>query len=184
MELQLLTLEKAEVLQEILGAAPSTSPDTIELSAEQKHTLLNHAQVKSLSAPRLALISGQEGQVVISTETAYVDSYRHYYVNGNALVEPTINVVQDGLVVDLRPTFDDTKSHCQIDLEFSVSKLHSLKDQPISVGESTVTIQLPEVSSQTVQASFTQRVGSYSLTTGHLKGRWLLLSHVVDPAKP
>ncbi|MBI1852703.1 MAG: hypothetical protein HYR85_20370 [Planctomycetes bacterium] len=101
-----------------------------------------------LTAPRITAHNTQQASIHVVNQIAYVQDFEVEVAQTAFIADPVIGIIQDGLVLDVRPTISNDRKYVNLELKPTVAKLK----QPIptfttSLGGLTqpVTIELPEL---------------------------------------
>ncbi len=79
-----------------------------------------------LQAPRVTLFNGQRAYVLVSTETAYVSDLEPVVASGSTSFNPTIDIVQSGILLDVQATVSSDRKYVTLTLRPQLSQLISL----------------------------------------------------------
>lgn len=129
------------------------------------------ANATLVNAPRLTIYNNQRANLTLVNQVSYVKDYDVEVAQTSFIADPLIDVIQDGLTLDVRPTISHDRKYVTMEVQPAVANLV----RPIRTFETTlsglstpVVVELPEVTVQ--QASTTVRVpdGGY-LTIGGFK---------------
>jgi hypothetical protein len=107
-------------------------------------------RVEIVTAPRLLVYNSARANLQVLNQFAYVQDYNVEIATASAIADPIIQVIQDGVILDVRPVVSADRRFIMLDLRPTVATL----TQPIlpfvttlNVA-TTVTIQLPELEIQ------------------------------------
>ena len=123
-------------------------------------------------------MSGDKAQVSVQNQRAYVDGFQRYFLNGREIVDPTIGIINSGVVADVTATLSDDRSRCKMALEVTISKLLRIEEMQVEIADSTLTVELPQTVNSTQQVEFDQPLDSSCLLVSSPKARWLVMSFV------
>lgn len=92
--------------------------------ASIRQRLAHDERFTILSSPRIATLNGQQGSISVLNQVAYIKDWKVTIVEPGPqeIADPTIDIVQDGFVFDMRATVLAENSY-GLDLAFKVSKL-------------------------------------------------------------
>ncbi|HYC78215.1 MAG TPA: hypothetical protein VEI02_11370 [Planctomycetota bacterium] len=133
------------------------------LNSDVKINALLRAVEKNLdqtlvNAPRLTIYNRQRANLSIVNQVSYVKDYDVEVAQTAFIADPLVDVVQDGLTLDVRPTVSYDRKYVKLDLQPTVATLI----RPIRTFETNlsgltvpVIIELPEVTTRTAQTSVT-----------------------------
>lgn len=133
--------ERADVLVSLVADRARVSAALDELSAAGKLDAGNELQNVTLT-----LRDGGEGIVTVTRQEAYVSSYELVVSEQNAIADPRVEVINDGLLLNVRASTDPEDGSIALDLELTLTELeHPLAQREIRLSASApVTIQTPE----------------------------------------
>ncbi|HEY1629449.1 MAG TPA: hypothetical protein VGF52_06300, partial [Tepidisphaeraceae bacterium] len=86
----------------------------------------------TLTAPRLTLFNGQRSFVVVATETAYVSNLTPVVATGAVAFDPTVGIVQSGVLLDVQATVSADRKYVTLTLRPILSRLRSLTNFPVT----------------------------------------------------
>lgn len=162
-----ICMTEEEDLRAILGVDEIPERDGIfSVDAAQTEQLLDHEKSHIVSAPRVATLSGQKANITIASERAYVSDYELYLVNGEAVIDPVIEVCRDGISADLRPVLDAESDAVVFEMKLTFSKILDIDSTDVDIEGTTVTVELPKIQTATTEVSFNQKRATTSLITG------------------
>jgi type II secretory pathway component GspD/PulD (secretin) len=111
-------------------------PITAFLDDFQVSLLLRATQIAqnttTLTAPRLTLFNGQRSFVVVATETAYVSNLTPVVATGAVAFDPTVGIVQSGVLLDVQATVSADRKYVTLTLRPILSRLRSLTNFPVT----------------------------------------------------
>ena len=160
-----------------IEAVSTVAPDATTIfhpTEAQLGALLEMDDVSSLLAPRVATFSGQPASLSIINERAYLSSYEVYQVEKSSFADPRIDVVQEGLAIELTATsFDEQK--IEMALQVNLADLLAMERQVVNLDSELqgLEIEMPETRSVT-----------RTITLKSASGEWLLfpVSNARGPA--
>jgi general secretion pathway protein D len=118
------------------GISNGTGGPVTFLDDFQVNILLRATQISqnttTLTAPRLTLFNGQYAYVAVSTDTAYVSDLTPVVANGAVAFDPTVAIVQSGVILLVRATVSDNKKYVTLTLRPTLQRLRGLTSFPIS----------------------------------------------------
>ena len=113
-------------------------------------------RISLITTPSVLLIDGQRGAVTVCNQTAYISHFDLLMAEGCAVADPVVDVISDGVFLDLRATSPPGSARVQLELDLEVVKLH----RPIPVVEvaapgssARVAFQQPVLSTQRLTTS-------------------------------
>lgn len=107
-------------------------------------------RVEVVTAPRLLVFNSARASLQVLNQFAYVQDYNVEIATASSIADPVIQVIQDGVVLDVRPVVSADRRFITLDLRPTVAVL----TQPIASFittlnvATTVEIQLPELEIQ------------------------------------
>ncbi|MCB9834325.1 MAG: hypothetical protein H6807_17815 [Planctomycetes bacterium] len=110
-------------------------------------SLQSEAHAEPLVGPMsLGVLAGQRATVSVINEIAYIKDYELEVATASVVADPMVDVVQEGIVVDILP-YADPDGRVQIDYVVTCSALvRPIREFTTDIGgTSPVTIQLPEL---------------------------------------
>ncbi|MEM7263309.1 MAG: hypothetical protein AAF488_15075, partial [Planctomycetota bacterium] len=142
----------------LLGVPRDSS---IGVTEEQLAALQRDPRVSTISAPRLAVFDGQRGNVQIMNQRAYVADYDVYTVDEESVADPVIQVLNEGLVIDVRPTLQNGLA--KLDIDAATSELLEMRPTQVELSsEETVEIERPLVDTQKIESELVVTPGEWS----------------------
>lgn len=124
------------------------SPDDIEKVLRE----LEERKATTLTAPKITAYLGQHGEIRISNQTAYIKDYEVRSAADTVIADPIIDVVEDGLKVDVTVIRLPGQEGLCVDAAITMSALKKPMETfetSIIEGAPKVKLQLPEVSFKT-----------------------------------
>lgn len=130
--------------------------------------------VTLLTSPRLSLFSGQRGSLVVSNQIAYLADYAITQTDGLVVADPVVDTINEGVFMQARPVVNepgagagaDQQPGILLDLEVQLTFVaRPIREVTVRLNSgdgpalSDVTIQVPEVLSQTVRRNLEIRDG-------------------------
>jgi type II secretory pathway component GspD/PulD (secretin) len=111
-----------------------------------------------VNAPRLTIYNRQRANLSIVNQVSYVKDYDVEVAQTAFIADPLVDVVQDGLTLDVKPTVSYDRKYVQLELQPTVATLL----RPIRTFETNlsglttpVIIELPEVITRSAQTTVT-----------------------------
>jgi type II secretory pathway component GspD/PulD (secretin) len=144
----------------------------VSVSAIMK-ALAKDQRTKILTAPSLTVYNTQRANIMMATQYAYVKDYDMQVAASAVVADPVPAVVQDGIVLDVRPTVSADRKYITLELRPTVATLLN----PISDGITTFlgigggvavirTIETPNMQVQRVRTTATIPDGGTLLLGG------------------
>ena len=93
--------------------------------------------------------------IAVMNQVAYVQDFDVEIAQGASIADPVIDVIQDGVILDVRPVVSADRRFILMEMRPTVAELQRpIEERPTSLGtQQTVTIQLPEVDIQRVRTT-------------------------------
>lgn len=114
------------------------------LTAVRKSTEAN-----VVSAPRITVFNTQRVYISIVNQISYVKDYDVEIATNSVAADPEIGTVQDGLVLDVRPTVSHDRRYVTLEMRPTISFIaQPIRTRDITLGGTTnvsVRIQLPDI---------------------------------------
>jgi type II secretory pathway component GspD/PulD (secretin) len=110
-----------------------------------------------LTAPRITVHNTQRGHVSIMNELAYIRDFDTATGTGIAVADPIVDVIRDGIVLDVRPTISADRRYITLELRPTLATLlRPIPTFTTSLGVGTpVAIQTPQLTLQRVRTTVT-----------------------------
>jgi type II secretory pathway component GspD/PulD (secretin) len=108
------------------------------------------------------------GNLAVLNQVAYVQDFNVEIAQGASIADPIVNVVQDGVVLDVRPVVSADRRFITLELRPTIANLkRPIREVTTTLGsQNSVTIQLPEVEVQKVRTSIPMPDGGTILLGG------------------
>ncbi|MFT7617644.1 MAG: tetratricopeptide (TPR) repeat protein [Planctomycetota bacterium] len=101
-----------------------------------------------LTAPRLTIYNNQRANLTLTNQIAYVKDYDVEVAQTAFIADPLVDIVQDGLVLDVRPTVSHDRKYVTLELRPTVAILARPIQTfvtPLAGLTTNVIIELPEI---------------------------------------
>ena len=111
-----------------------------------------------LTAPRLTVYNSQRSNITVVNQISYIKDYDVEVAQTASIADPVVGIIQDGLVLDVRPTISNDRRFVTLELRPTVAKLiEPIRTITTTLGSQTqpVTIQLPELIIQSAETTVT-----------------------------
>jgi type II secretory pathway component GspD/PulD (secretin) len=157
---------------DVLTNAGGLSFSWTYLNDMQLQTVLRAVQkserVELVTAPRLLVFNTARANIAVLNQVAYVQDFDVEIAQAASIADPIINVVQDGVVLDVRPVVSADRRFILMELRPTVATLvRPIREQATTLGsQNSVTIQLPEVDIQRVRTTVPMPDGGTVLLGG------------------
>lgn len=102
--------------------------------------------VQLVNGQQLSVINSQRAHVAVINQTSYVKDYEVEVAQASFIADPKVDVIQDGLALDVRPVISFDRKHITLNLQPTVAELQlPIPTFTTSLAGSTlpVTLQLP-----------------------------------------
>jgi type II secretory pathway component GspD/PulD (secretin) len=125
-------------------------------------------RVELVTAPRLLVFNTARANIAVLNQVAYVKDFDVEIAQGASIADPIIDVVQDGVVLDVRPVVSADRRFILMELRPTVATLQRpIRNESTTLGsQNSVTIQLPEVDIQRVRTTVPMPDGGTVLLGG------------------
>ncbi|MEM8711455.1 MAG: hypothetical protein AAGG01_10920 [Planctomycetota bacterium] len=112
-------------------------------------------RIETVTAPRVTVNNGARANVSVLNQVAYVQDFDVQIAQAASIADPIIKVIQDGVILDVRPVVSADLQYITLELRPTIAELQRpIREQPTTLGtQNSVTIQLPEVEIQRVRTS-------------------------------
>jgi Flp pilus assembly secretin CpaC/tetratricopeptide (TPR) repeat protein len=100
----------------------------------------------------LSVHNTQRAYVTVLNQRAYIQDFDVEVAQFQAVADPQINVLHEGVVLDVRPTIHSDRKYLTLEIQPTVAKLIALRNFSSTLGGNTspVEFQLPEIEVQSV----------------------------------
>jgi hypothetical protein len=147
------------------GASDELWPQLLDDAAVQRilRTAQREKQSTLITAPRLTLFDGQRAYATVSRQVAYVADVRLNAAGTD--VEPLIDLVSTGIVIDLRAAVSDDRRFATLTLRPQLASLVDLvpSTRPEKLVGKPVTVQIPYVEKTSADTTVTIPDGKTAL---------------------
>ncbi|MBK7643601.1 MAG: hypothetical protein IPJ19_11250 [Planctomycetes bacterium] len=125
-------------------------------------------RVELVTSPRITVYNTARGNLSVLNQVAYVQDFNVEIAQGASIADPIVNVVQDGVVLDVRPVVSADRRFITLELRPTIATLkRPMREVVTTLGsQNSVTIQLPEVEYQRVRTSIPMPDGGTVLLGG------------------
>ncbi|MDZ4772319.1 MAG: hypothetical protein SGI72_04215, partial [Planctomycetota bacterium] len=112
-------------------------------------------RVELVTSPRITVHNTARGNLSVLNQVAYVQDFDVEIAQAASIANPVVNVVQDGVVLDVRPVVSADRRFITLELRPTIANLRRpIREVVTTLGsQNSVTIQLPEVEIQRVRTS-------------------------------
>ncbi len=100
----------------------------------------------------LSVHNTQRAYVTVVNQRAYIQDFDVEVAQAQAVADPQINVLHEGIVLDVRPTIHHDRKYLTLEIQPTVARVVALREFSTSLGSATspVSFQLPELEVQSV----------------------------------
>ncbi|MAE77778.1 MAG: hypothetical protein CMJ85_13025 [Planctomycetes bacterium] len=101
-----------------------------------------------VDAQTLTVLNGQRANISVINQTSYIKDFAVEVATASFIADPEVDVIQDGVVLDVRPTISYDRKYITLDLQPTVAELvRPIPTFTTSLSGSTlpVTIQFPQM---------------------------------------
>ncbi|MFT5051168.1 MAG: Flp pilus assembly secretin CpaC/tetratricopeptide (TPR) repeat protein [Chlamydiales bacterium] len=112
-------------------------------------------RVELVTAPRILVHNTARANLSVLNQVAYVQDFDVEIAQAASIADPIIAVIQDGVILDVRPVVSADRRFITLELRPTIAQLkRPIREQITTLGsQNSVTIQLPEVEIQRVRTS-------------------------------
>ena len=112
-------------------------------------------RIELVTAPRILVHNTARANLAVLNQVAYVQDFDVEIAQAASIADPIIAVIQDGVVLDVRPVVSADRRFITMELRPTIAQLQRpIREQITTLGsQNSVTIQLPEVEVQRVRTS-------------------------------
>jgi len=110
-----------------------------------------------LTAPRITVHNTQRAHVSVLNELSYIRDFEVSTATGVAVADPVVDIIRDGIVLDVRPTISADRRYVTLELRPTLAVLlRPIPTFTTSLGVGTpVAIQTPQLSLQRIRTTVT-----------------------------
>jgi len=126
-------------------------------------------RVELVTAPRILVFNTARSNLAVMNQVAYVQDFDVEIAQAASIADPIINVVEDGVILDVRPVVSADRRFVTLEVRPTVAELkRPIRTFVTSLGASgnSVTIQLPEVEKSMIKTSIPMPDGGTVLLGG------------------
>jgi len=116
------------------------------------HMVEKQENIEVLNDQVLSVHNTQRAFVTAINQQAYIQDFDVEVAQFQAIADPQINVLEEGIVLEVRPTIQHDRKYITLEVQPTVANVVSLTDFSTTLGGQTqaVTFQLPELEVQSV----------------------------------
>lgn len=125
-------------------------------------------RVQLITAPRITVHNAARANLSVMNQVAYVQDFDVEIAQAASIADPIIEVIQDGVILDVRPVVSADRRFITLELRPTIAELkRPIPERVTTLGsQNSVTIQLPEVEIQRVRTSIPMPDGGTILLGG------------------
>ena len=125
-------------------------------------------RVELVSAPRILVSNTGRANLTVLNQVVYVKDFDVEIAQGASIADPIIDVIQDGVILDVRPVVSADRRFITLELRPTIATLRRpIRERATTLGsQNSVTIQLPEVDIQRVRTSIPMPDGATVMLGG------------------
>lgn len=125
-------------------------------------------RIELVTAPNLLVFNTARANLTVLNQVAYVQDYDVEIAQNASIADPIIDVIEDGVILDVRPVVSADRRFITLELRPTVAQLQRpIREVSTSLGTGgEVTIQLPEVEISRVRTSVPMPDGGTVLLGG------------------
>lgn len=142
----------------------------IVLNAVQKST-----NAFEITAPIVSVYNTQRAFVTVVNQVSFVQGFDVDVANAAFIADPNIGVVQEGIVLDVRPTISHDKRYVTLDVQTTVANLtRPIREFETALGGTTTQVQffLPQLDVQNAQTTVVVPDGGSVVLGGFKQARY------------
>ncbi len=112
-------------------------------------------RIELVTSPRLLVFNTARAHLAVLNQVAYVKDFDVEIAQAASIADPIVDVIQDGVVLDVRPVVSADRRFIMMEMRPTVAQLkRPIKEVATSLGsQNAVSIQLPEVDIQRVRTT-------------------------------
>ena len=126
-------------------------------------------RVELVTAPKILVFNTARSNLAVMNQVAYVQDFDVEIAQAASIADPVISVVEDGVILDVRPVVSADRRFVTLEVRPTVAELQRpIQTFVTSLGSSgnSVTIQLPEVEKSMIKTSIPMPDGGTVLLGG------------------
>ena len=174
-EVRVIDVPAASAAAFLGNLRPTAEQQAVPLTADDAARLLRatdaREDVKLVSAPRVSVYDGQQANVSVLNQVSYVQDFDvEVKKDGGMIVIPIVQVIQEGTLIDFRPSLDAQGKTIALSFEGTFAAItrpipEKEVELPGSLGHK-VMVQLPELKVMRVKTTVTLPDGGWVLIGG------------------
>lgn len=125
-------------------------------------------RIELVSAPRILVSNSGRANLSVLNQVTYVKDFDVEIAQAASIADPIVDVVQDGVILDVRPVVSADRRFITLELRPTIATLRRpIREAITTLGsQNAVTIQLPELDIQKVRTSIPMPDGATVLLGG------------------
>jgi len=126
-------------------------------------------RVELVTAPRILVYNTARSNLAVMNQVAYVKDFDVEIAQAASIADPIIGVVEDGVILDVRPVVSADRRFVTLEVRPTVAELQrpiGTFTTTLAASGSSVTIQLPEVAKSMIKTSIPMPDGGTVLLGG------------------
>lgn len=110
------------------------------------------SDIQLVNDQMLSVHNTQRAYVTVVNQRAYIQDFDVEVAQFQAVADPQINILQEGIVLDVRPTIHHDRKYLTLEVQPTVAKVVALRNFSSTLGGNTspIQFQLPELEVQSV----------------------------------
>jgi tetratricopeptide (TPR) repeat protein len=112
-----------------------------------------HEQIELVNDQTLSVFNTQRSYVSVINQRAYIQDFDVEVATGQSIADPTINVLIEGVVLEVRPTITQDRKYIRMEIRPTVAEVVSLTPFSTNLGGTVgqpVEFELPELQVQSI----------------------------------
>ncbi len=142
--------------------------DDIQLNAVLEAVRQN-ARTEVMAAPRITTFNTQRAHLTVVNQRSYVQDFDVEVAQSAYIADPVIGAIQDGVVLDVRPTISNDQKYITLEMRPTIATLIGGQFTPLITtlgGLDQVTIEIPELELQSIETTVRVPDGGTLLLAG------------------
>jgi type II secretory pathway component GspD/PulD (secretin) len=121
-----------------------------------------------ITSPIITVFNTQRAYITVINQISYVQGFDVDVANSAYIANPNIGVIQDGIVLDVKPTVSYDRKYITLEIQATVADLLSMRTITTSLGGQSepVTFQMPTLHVSTTSATVVVPDGGYVVLGG------------------
>ena len=119
-----------------------------------------------LTAPRLTIYNNQRANLTIVNQVTYVKDYDVEVAQTAFIADPLVDIIQDGLVLDVRPTVSHDRKYVVLEIRPTLAVQLPSRYQRLILGFTVLDVELPVLNVTRISTTVTIPDGGTVLIGG------------------